>query len=286
MSLAMSDVPHVTAETSPDRRLATMTASAVISLAMHGAAFAAALLWLDGKPGAIDLRTDAISVELFHTDVIESLTDQLATSAPAIASAEIEAGNSAHSATAARTEEVQESIVSPSEVANPVESIDKLDVIEGESISDIAAPLEAKRSNDKRAERSKRVKPVKAREPEDAKARDRTPSKKGGQRSRSANGSQGASGRVSASTGSALNYAAIVRARVAGRKPAGGGRRGTVVVAFGVTRSGGLSYASIARSSGDRGLDSSVLSAVRGAGPFPAPPPGAQLRFAMPFYFR
>lgn len=282
----MSDMPHVTAETSPDRRLATMTVSAVISLAMHGAAFAAALLWLDGKPGAIDLRTDAISVELFHTDVIESLTERLAGSAPAIASAELEAGNSARSAAATRTEEVQHSTIPPSEVANPVESIDELDVIEGESVSEIAPPLPAKRSDDQRAERPKRVKPVKTTDPEDAKASDRAQSKKGGQRSRSANGSQGASGRVSASKGAALNYAAIVRARVAGRKPAGGGRRGTVVVAFGVTRSGRLSYASIARSSGDRNLDSSVLSAVRGAGQFPAPPPGAQLRFSMPFYFR
>lgn len=282
----MSDAPQVTAETSPDRRLATMTASAAISLAMHGAVFAAALLWIDDTPGAIELQTDAVSVELFHTDVIESLTEQHATSAPVLSSAEVEAGNSTHSATAARMEEVQESTVSSSEVANHVESTEELEVIKGESISEIAPPPEAKPSDDKRMERLKRVKPVKATEPKDAKASDRAPSKKGGQRSRSANGSQGSSGRVSASTGSAINYAAIVRARVAGRKPAGGGRRGTVVVAFGVTRSGGLSYASIARSSGDRGLDSSVLSAVRSAGPFPAPPPGAQLRFSMPFYFR
>lgn len=283
----MSDVPHVTAETSPDRRLATMTASAVISLAMHGAAFAAALLWFDNKPGAIELRSDAISVEIVRTDVIESLTEQLATSAPAIASAEIEAGNSAHSAAVARMEVVKDATVPSSEVANPVESVEELDVIEGDSISEIATTsLEEKGSDNKRADRSRRVKPVKTTGPEDAKASDRAPSRKGGRRSRSASGSQGASGRVSASTGRALNYAAIVRARVAGRKPAGGGRRGTVVVAFGVTRSGGLSYASIARSSGDRGLDSSVLSAVRSAGPFPSPPPGAQLRFSMPFYFR
>jgi protein TonB len=77
-----------------------------------------------------------------------------------------------------------------------------------------------------------------------------------------------------------------VRARVAARKPAGGGRRGTVVVAFAVARSGAMSSASIARSSGDPALDRSVLAAVRGAGPFPVPPPGVNLRFAIPFYFR
>lgn len=282
----MSSTPHVTAEIPSDRRLATLTASAVISLAMHGAAFAAVLLWLDGKPGAIELHTDAISVELFLTDVIESLTEQPATSAPALASAEVEAGNSTHSAMPTHVEEVQESTDPPPAVANLVESVEELQVVEGESVSEIAPPAGSKRKDDKRMERLKQAKPIKATEQRDAKANDHPPSKKGGQSSRSAKGSQGSSGRVSASTGSALNYAAIVRARVAGRKPAGAGRRGTVVISFGVTRSGGLSYASIARSSGDRALDSSVLSAVRSAGPFPAPPPGAQLRFAMPFYFR
>ena len=40
---------------------------------------------------------------------------------------------------------------------------------------------------------------------------------------------------------------------------------------------------------GDAGLDRTVLSAVRSAAPFPAPPSGAspgQLRFTMPFYFQ
>lgn len=106
--------------------------------------------------------------------------------------------------------------------------------------------------------------------------------------SKAATGSP-SSGRVSASTGSIVSYAARVRARVAASKPAGGGRRGTVVISFGITRSGGLSYASVSRSSGDPGLDRSVLTAVRGAAPFPIPPDGAssgQLRFAVPFYFR
>jgi protein TonB len=65
--------------------------------------------------------------------------------------------------------------------------------------------------------------------------------------------------------------------------------RGTVVVTFGVSRSGGLAFASISRSSGDQQLDRTVLSAVRNAAPFPMPPSGAapgQLRFSMPFYFQ
>lgn len=102
--------------------------------------------------------------------------------------------------------------------------------------------------------------------------------------SRGAKGSEG--GKVSASRGSAVNYAATVRARVASRRPSGAGRRGTVVVSFGVTTSGGLAYASVSRSSGNAGLDQSVLSAVRSAGPFPPPPPGAGRQFSIPFHFR
>jgi protein TonB len=112
------------------------------------------------------------------------------------------------------------------------------------------------------------------------------PRQKGGARSRTASASGASSGRVSASTGSAVDYAARVRARVAGHKPAGAGRSGTVIISFAISRSGGVSYASVARSSGDPTLDRSVLSAVRGAGPFPVPPPGADPRFSMPFYFR
>jgi protein TonB len=80
-----------------------------------------------------------------------------------------------------------------------------------------------------------------------------------------------------------------VRARVASRRPHGQGQRGTVYITFGVSASGGLTFASISRSSGDPGLDRSVLAAVRSAAPFPAPPAGASLRqrqFSMPFHFQ
>ena len=86
-----------------------------------------------------------------------------------------------------------------------------------------------------------------------------------------------------------VSYAAEVRARVAGNKPPGGGLRGTAVVQFGLTPSGGLAYAGLARSSGDTQLDQLAVAAVRSAAPFPTPPSGAtsaQLRFAIPFHFQ
>jgi protein TonB len=80
-----------------------------------------------------------------------------------------------------------------------------------------------------------------------------------------------------------------VRAQVARNKPSGTGHRGTALVSFGVSSSGGLSYARLARSSGNAALDRAALAAVRRAAPFGPPPGGAapgQLRFSVPFYFR
>jgi TonB family protein len=86
-----------------------------------------------------------------------------------------------------------------------------------------------------------------------------------------------------------LSYAARVRAKVARHKPSGRGHRGIARVAFGVSGSGRLRYARLAKSSGNSALDRAAVSAVRRAAPFGAPPAGAsaaQLRFTIPFYFR
>jgi protein TonB len=61
------------------------------------------------------------------------------------------------------------------------------------------------------------------------------------------------------------------------------------MVSFGVSRSGGLSYVRLARSSGVSALDQAALAAVRRSAPFPPPPagvPAGRLTFSMPFYFR
>lgn len=98
----------------------------------------------------------------------------------------------------------------------------------------------------------------------------------------------GRSGRSTASVGAVNAYAAQVRARILARSPRGGGARGTTVIRFGLSSSGRLRFASIARSSGNRVLDARALAAVRGTS-FPRPPRGAsssQLRFSIPFHFR
>jgi len=84
-------------------------------------------------------------------------------------------------------------------------------------------------------------------------------------------------------------YAGIVRARIARNRPSGRGRRGTAVVRFAISRSGGLRYVRLSRSSGNGTLDRAAVSSVRRAAPFPRPPRGmsaGQRTFSIPFRFR
>jgi len=114
-------------------------------------------------------------------------------------------------------------------------------------------------------------------------------SRKGGAQSRAKSGKKSSPGAVSASRGAANNYAGLVRARLASRRPRNVRRRGTAVVRFGLSRSGGVRYVKLLRSSGDKSLDSAALAAVRRASPFPRPPAGMSLRqlsFSIPFYFK
>lgn len=98
----------------------------------------------------------------------------------------------------------------------------------------------------------------------------------------------GKKGTSRASSGAILSYAARVRARIVGNRPGAAGT-GRVVVSFGLSSTGGLRFARIARSSGSSSVDRAALSAVRRSSPFPRPPKGAssgQLRFSIPFHFR
>lgn len=286
-------------------RTLAITASSAVSLLLHGSVLAAFLLLSEPKPGAVDVLTEAISVEIVPSDVLESARPSPSPEASASPSAvQSDPGAVEDVATASP---VQPEAVEPLEEPSPAEPrtaeapdapsrsndipIDARDETPAEPAIEPAAATEAPEETAPPAA-SPPTQPVektkRATHPRPHKAR-KTPSRKGGAPSRAAKGSAPSRARVSASPGAVLNYAAAVRARVASRKPAGPGKRGTVVITFGVSRSGGLAFASIARSSGDTGLDRTVLSAVRSAAPFPTPPQGAspgQLRFSMPFYFQ
>ena len=292
-------------------RMAVVAFCVLVSLLLHGGVLAAVLFWVETKPGAIALPTEAISIELVPSDVLEAVQERPTPEASASSSSVESNPGAAESVPAAappaeppeRAESVEraEQVAAndlpktdTKEHAPPVEETPPGPQQEAEAATDeaskpMAAVTKAETPSHDPTPPARTVKTAKlvdAVEPRKTKSR---PTNKGGARSRAAKGSASSSARVSASAGSAINYAAVVRAHVTARKPTGTGRPGTVVITFGVSRSGGLSYAGILRPSGDTGLDRSVLSAVRGAAPFPPPPPGAspgQLRFQIPFYFQ
>ncbi len=98
----------------------------------------------------------------------------------------------------------------------------------------------------------------------------------------------GAGGTRTATAGSIRSYGLKVRSRIASKKPKHVGQ-GRVVISLGVSKSGGLRYVQLSKSSGNSKIDRAALRAVRRAAPFPRPPADAslkQLRFVIPFTFR
>jgi len=295
-------MPEASQDKHGTSRIVATVLSVLWSVLIHGSLLAAALYWMDETPGAISVPSDAVSLELMLSDVTEAIeVSATALAAASSTSVQSEVGTADREAPA--VERPAETLVAhgPDEHLTTKEipaleavngAPEGLKVLEGaqevEEQTGQEQPRQAKAEHASRsaARRAPTGHPAKKPTPVPAQTAMSTSSSKGGARSKAAQGSAASSGRVSASTGSTINYAARVRARVAAHKPGGAGQRGTVVIAFGVTRSGAMSYASVSRSSGNPGLDRQVLAAVRGAGPFPTPPPGANLRFAIPFYFR
>ncbi|MDQ8699574.1 TonB family protein [Hyphomicrobium sp. LHD-15] len=282
-------------------RALVSAASAAMSILLHGSVLAAALLLVERRPGAISAPTEAISLEFLQSEVIEAVATSPALSVAASqSSVQSEAGAAEDISESAAPKalepvpiEQQLASKEPIQPKSKVEVPKGLDVVQGghEETEQAGAeePSQRREKTQPDTNRRQQQRPVKTAKVTNAAANDKTdtkPVKKGAAQSSAAKASAGSTARVSASTGSAVNYAALVRGRVAARKPAGGGRRGTVVVFFGLSRSGALVSASVSRSSGNTSLDASVLSAVRGAGPFPTPPPGANLSFRMPFHFK
>jgi protein TonB len=262
--------------------------------------------------GTLANKTDAISMATEQTFVLESIdTESLQTVAAASAAAQAGSVQSVDSIPQlTETKEVVEATEPPPKPVDVAEvkpseipTDDPLPVIRGgaapdevseakaiekpETVEDVkpteVTVKEAKTAGDKRKEEAEKKERKRT-----AQAAFRA-SSAGSTTSRGSAASSAVSGRVSASRGNILNYAARIRAVLARHKPAGDGRRGTTRVLFGLTTTGDLKYAEIAKSSGRADLDKAALAAVRRAAPFGQPPVGAspkQLRFTIPFYFR
>lgn len=268
------------------------------------------IVWGRSELGVLQQPTEAISVELMASAVLEqAVVDLREVQSGATASPAREAGAATESAPPTAVAEVMpvetdEAEPELEEVATPappteveVETVTPSEsVIAGAAESDDSLPpppAKAKEQpKEKRAERRpERQRPAEKsadHAPKEVRTGTR-PSKIGGAPSRASSPSAAGAGRASASTGDIMGYAARVRARVAGNRPSGRGQRGTAVVSFGVSRSGGLTYVRLSRSSGAAALDQAAVAAVRRSAPFPPPPAGApasRLVFSVPFRFR
>jgi len=276
------------------RRLAVGFSTAV-SAALHGAAAALALLaWSNNEQGVLQQPTEAISLEIARTEVLEQAQPQELDPAAGAPSSVAQKAGAEEDLAAATLSDVKPTESVPMDTATEVAPAPTETVISGAAEVEEAPPppAETAREEDKPAPpREAKAKPEpkpEKRPPE--KIPDKTQAKastKGGAPSRSNAASKSSAGRASASAGDIAAYAAQVRAQVAANRPGGRGGHGTAVIAFGVSPSGGLAYARLSRSSGVPALDQAALSAVRGAAPFPRPPTGARsLSFTFPFYFR
>lgn len=283
------------------RPRAAFAASSLFSVSLHAAAALAVITWGHNEFGAVEQRTEAITIELMASSVVEqAAVDVREVSSGATASVAQEVGAAFESITPrsvaeaepepldaeAPSAEVEARQPTPTEIliAGTAESEDALPPPPASKTETRATEKHAQRRPEtKRQTEKSQEQPVQQTKP-GAKA-----SKKGGAPSRASTPSAAGAGRASASTGDILGYAARVRARVAGNRPGGRGQRGTAVVSFGVSRSGGLTYVRLSRSSGAAALDQAALSAVRRSAPFPPPPAGApasRLAFSVPFHFR
>lgn len=296
-------------------RTALKLISAVASIALHAGAAAAMLVWFEPKPGVISMATEAITVELVASDVIEAITFEALTATSAAASApDVRAGSEHEAPAREQSDKVETSIAEPAkdvpeeiepqatraptempvQEPEPTQANDDIPAqmtkLDDALSSAVPSPEEppskpadelpvkpepaAPSSSEDAAPARTAPKPQATRQKTEASA----PSRKGGAPSRRTKAAERSPARASASAGDAINYAAIVQARVASRRPVGPGHRGTVQIMFGISPSGALASASILRSSGDASLDQSVLAAVRSAAPFPPPPAGASPR--------
>ncbi len=288
------------------RRLSSF-ASVALSLAFHGGVLAAGLAWAKSDSGAVKELSEAISIEMALTSVLESADDSpIPDTAASDASAAQKQGNSAavESVEAIPAPEIESrpppvaevAVVEPEAVAVPPP--EGLEVIEGSHDGGEAAgrtngdpqPTAPPKANKEEREEAKTEREtVKPPKPERSQSKDKQRTaalQEGGVTAKARSGSVASSGRVSASTGNLISYKQRVNARVAGNKPGGSGGRGTATVSFGVSGSGGLTYARLSRSSGSSALDSAAVAAVRRSGPFGPTPTGGSLSFSFSFYFR
>ena len=278
--------PQTEARNTPAIRAACVSVSFVV----HVCLAAAAVLWIGERSGLIKEMSEAISVEMLRTPMteqrqIEEISEIVEVPAPSITAGTPDG--------LSELEPVEpEATAAESAPLPPVPSEEEgIEALKGAETVDEAIGTETREETKPRPDEDVREnKPVKTQQQKANESTDKSAKpKKGVPTSESSAGAKAKARPASASTGSVLNYASRVRAKVSGHVPRSGAGKGTVVISFAVTKSGGLSGARVSRSSGNAAVDRAALAGVRASAPFPPPPSGvspSQLRFSVAFQFR
>jgi periplasmic protein TonB len=278
-----------------------LSGAVILSGLLHVAGAAAMLLGDSALPdyGVVTQQTDAISVELTASTILEAVESTASIAVAASVPTATQEGNpTPSSAAAVPLTKVEESAVETpmmetvkvAEIVPVTPPDDPLQVVKGagEPSEVVDAKVAQQTKEEEQKQQEKKEKTEKEKEEVKVEQQQAAPQVSGGVTARSTASAE-SQAKVSASRGSILSYAAGIRAKVARNKPTGFGRSGEVEISFGVTPTGDLSYANLAQSSGNTRLDEAALEAIRRSAPFGPPPADAtpsQLRFSIPFYFR
>jgi periplasmic protein TonB len=237
-----------------DYGAAIFAAGLTVSLAVH-VGFAASWLYTrSGELGSVDTATNAISVNLEATDVLDALE-----SAAAKEAASSPAG-ALVTATASKTPEENEAEEEREETRQRAEEAARIQT---------EAEVEAEEKKMKEKKQQAAV--------------------AGGAGTAGLQEAEASAGRVSASQGSILNYGASLRAIISAHAPRDIRRR-ALRVSFNIAPAGGLTRVDVMQSSGDFAVDLKVIDLVRKlSAEFPPPPKGAtsnQLSYNIEIIFR
>jgi periplasmic protein TonB len=268
-----------------------------ISLTAHAWVVAALLQSRSQELGSIDVPTEAISINLEATDIIDALESAAAKTA-------------ASSSAGAPAEAAKETKEIPDEAkdSEALPDANKL-IAEEETRRAVQAEAERQRAADD-AEIEKKVKEEAEREETKRRAEEAEQAQKfaeieeiekkkrekpqqsaaaGGAGTIGAEEADQSEGRVSASRGSLLNYGASLRALISTYVPRNI-RQTSLRLSFSVAPSGGLAAIDVSKPSNNPEVDQRMVELVRKLSlRFPAPPPGAsakELSFNIEIIFR
>ena len=226
----------------------------------HGSAFTLLLDAPAKELGSVDVATNAISVNLETTDILDAMER----------SATKEAASSPAGALVKKVLETKEQVEDAANSDRPPEAAKLQD-------EETAARDETKQAEE--TEKLDRTKQKKARQS----------AALGGAGTTGADAAPQSEGRVSASQGSILTYGASLRALISSHTPRNI-RKAAIRLAFSVAPAGGLSTVSVLATSGRQDVDKRMVELVRSLSPkFPPPPIGAsetQLTFNIEVVFR